>query len=104
VGGPVGMAVGSSSATIVAGYMGVAVGGIVVGLLQWWLVLRRQVAWGGWWVLASTVGWVGGGFLSGAFDGGFVGWAVIGAVYGAITGAVLVWLLRRPTPAASAEE
>lgn len=50
------------------------------------------------WVLASTVGWVVGGFLSGAFAGGVLGWVTIGAVYGAITGAALARLLRRRSP------
>ncbi len=72
-----------------AGYVGVAVGGVVVRVLQW-LVLRRQVGRAGWWVLASTVGWAVGGHV-----GGTLGWAVLGAVYGAITGSVLVWLLRQ---------
>ena len=47
----------------------------------------------GWWVLASTVGWIVGGLVSGITDTA-AGWAVLGAVYGAITGSVLVWLLR----------
>ena len=64
----------------------------MLGVLQW-LVLRRQVARAGWWVLASTVGWIVGGLVSGITDTA-AGWAVLGAVYGAITGAVLVWLLR----------
>jgi hypothetical protein len=34
----------------------------------------------------------------------FLGWAALGDVYGAITGAALVWLLRQPQPAASAED
>ncbi len=144
-GGPVGVAVGSSRYIIVNGYVGIAVGGTVAGALQWlvlrrqvaragrwvlaslgaaavvgvvvfgvgavsadvgwvvgaaafgtvlgalqWLVLRRQVARAGWWVLASTVGWVVGGPV-----GGIVGWAALGAVYGAVTGPVLVWLLRQ---------
>ena len=50
---------------------------------RWWL----------WWVLASTVGWVVGGFVSGITDTA-AGWAVLGAVYGVITGIVLVWLHR----------
>ena len=33
-----------------------AVAGAVAGFLQW-LVLRRQVKRGGWWILASAVGW-----------------------------------------------
>lgn len=78
----------------------VAAGGTVLGVLQW-LVLRRQVARTGWWVLASTVGWVVGGFVSGITDAA-AGWAVLGAVYGAITGIVLVWLLRRPAAGTAA--
>ena len=66
--------------------------GTLVGVLQW-LVLRRQVARAGWWVLATTVGWVVAipvGDIAGP-----PGWAV----YGAITGTVLVWLLRQAAPA-----
>jgi hypothetical protein len=63
--------------------------GTVVGALQW-LVLRGQVPRAGWWVLASTVGWVVGMPLGGIF-----GWLALGAAYGAITGAALVWLLRQ---------
>jgi len=77
---------------------GVGAGGTMLGLMHW-LVLRRQVARAGWWVLASTAGWVAGGLL-----GAVGGWAAIGAVYGAITGPVLVWLLRRPELAESAQE
>ena len=84
-------------------YVGWVVGVIlfapVVGLLQWWLVLRWQVARAGRWVLASTVGWVVG--MAGA---GLGGWPVLGAGYGAVTGLWLVRLLREPVPAASAEE
>lgn len=76
---------------------GVAAGGLVLGALQW-PILRGQVMRAGWWILASTVGWVVGGFLSGAFEGGFLGWGTIGFVYGAITGVVLLWLLRHPRP------
>ena len=82
--------------------VGVVLFGPVVGALQW-LVLRRQVAWAGWWVLASAVGWVVGGLMAG-IAAGVVGWVVAGAVYGAITGPVLVWLLRQPVPAAATEE
>ncbi len=167
VGRPAGVAVGSSGDIIMAGYVGVTVGGVVAGVLQW-LVLRRQVAragwwvmasavaaaivgvvifgvgvvsvdvgwvvgaglfgtvlgvlqWrlvlrcriarAGWWVLASTVGWVAGGpgvgFVSaivGATWRAAVSWALLGAVYGAITGPVLVRLLRQPASTASAEE
>ena len=53
MGRPVSMAVGSSRNLIVAGAAGVAIGGIVAGVLQW-LVLRRRVTGAGRWVLAST--------------------------------------------------
>lgn len=65
--------------------------GTLAGVLQW-LVLRRQVARAGWWVLASTVGWVVAlplGDITGP-----PGWAV----YGAVTGTLLVWLLRQRGP------
>jgi hypothetical protein len=68
---------------------GVSLFGTVVGVLQW-LVLRRQVARAGWWVLASTVGWVVGMPL-----GDSVGGPALGAAYGAITGTALVLLLRQ---------
>ena len=73
-----------------AGWLaGVSMFGTVVGGLQW-LVLRRQVPRAGWWVLASTAGWVVGMPL-----GDVVGPPGLGAAYGAITGIALVWLLRQ---------
>lgn len=78
--------------------MGAGLFGTVVGALQW-LVLRRQVPRAGWWVLASTVGWVVGIPLGETF-----GWLALGATYGAITGTALVWLLRRGTPDADPDE
>ncbi len=87
--------------------------GTVLGVLQW-LVLRRQVARAGWWVLASTVGWpvsigVGGIGLQAVVAVTHVrlpavAAALIPAMYGAITGGVLVWLLRQPVEAAATEE
>ena len=74
------------SANIVSG----AVVGAVVGVLQW-LILRRQLRRAGWWVLASTVGWVMGQAAHGA-----IGLPAVGAVSGAITGIALVRLLRQP--------
>ncbi len=75
--------------------------GPALGLLQFWLVLRRQVPIAGWWVLGSTVAWVAGvpgvGFVSallGVTGGAAISWGSLGAVYGAITGLVLVRLLR----------
>ena len=76
----------------------------VVGVLQW-LVLRRQVARAGWWVVANVVGLgvfvVASGFIMITVDlvVGFVGTVVsevVGmAMYGVITGIVLVQLLRQ---------
>lgn len=68
---------------------GVSLFGLVAGVLQW-LVLRRQVPRAGWWVLASSVGWLVAMPVSDM--AGPPGWAV----YGTITGTVLVWLLRQP--------
>ena len=81
--------------------MEAALYGAVLGVLQW-LVLRRQVALSGLWILASTVGWVVGDPVCSSLIGfGTLSWVVFGAVYGAITGIVLVWLLRQPMPAAA---
>lgn len=69
--------------------------GTVVGVLQW-LVIQREVPRSYWWVLASSVGWILGGFMGGAAEG-VAGWAVLGGVYGAVTGCVLLVLLaQRP--------
>jgi hypothetical protein len=107
VGGAVGgaMALVMDEAQIFA--IVLAVGGASVGIAQW-LVLRRQVAQAGWWVLSGTVV---GGIVGGAVDlvlGGTRGWDLfvvimllpVGGIvalagYGAITGGVLVWLLRQ---------
>jgi hypothetical protein len=72
--------------------------GTVAGVLQW-MVLRGQVRRAGWWILASTMGW-----LVGIPAGEMVGWNGLGAAHGIITGAVLVWLLRRPVPAVAEKE
>ena len=87
--------------------------GTVLGVLQW-LVLRRQVARAGWWVLASTVGWpvsigVGAIGLQAVVAVTHVklpavAAALLPAMYGAITGRVLVWLLRERLPAEATEE
>ncbi len=75
--------------TFVVGIAQVALGGVrdgaSMGIAQW-LVLRRRVARGGWWVLASTVGLAGGVLFS----------VAAGVIYAPITGGVLVWLLRQP--------
>ncbi len=80
-----------------------ALGGAVMGTLQW-LVLRGKVSRAGWWVLASAVGWALGMAVSRAIswgpDDAVLALAVTGAVMGAVTGAALVWLLRQSVPEA----
>jgi hypothetical protein len=75
--------------TFVVGIAQVALRGVQdgasIGIAQW-LVLRRRVARGGWWVLASTVGLAVGVLFS----------VAAGVIYAPITGGVLVWLLRHP--------
>ncbi len=66
--------------------------GSAAGVLQW-LVIKRQVPRAGWWVLASTVGWI-----VGIPAGEELGWNGLGAVHGLITGSVMVWLLRQTHP------
>ena len=112
-----GLIAGASMGALVL-QVGVGVGsGFMVGVLQW-LVLRRQVAGVGWWVVASAAGWVvlmvmtwlgsvgaraimvgaagmivGVGVLAGVVAGGAVGGFVVG---------VLQWLvLRRQVARAS---
>ncbi len=74
--------------TFVVGIAQVALRGVrdgaSMGIAQW-LVLRRRVARGGWWVLASTVGLAVGVLFS----------VAAGVIYAPITGGVLVWLLRQ---------
>ena len=104
-------------ATLAATALGV---GLLVGTLQW-LVLRRQVAQSGWWVVTSGLAVLGGlvVFFVGAILGGaaievvsgdlmdmdvyrIVGHLLTASVYGAITGYALVRLLRhRPVPSAT---
>ena len=76
--------------------------GAALALVQRHL-LRREFARLGWWVLASSVGWIVAGLIAGVTDG-VAGWAVLGAVYGAITGFVLVWLLPQPATEPHAPE
>lgn len=63
--------------------------GLAAGVLQW-LVLRHQVSGAGWWIPASTVGWI-----VGLPSGEAVGWNGLGAAHGIVTGAMLVLLLRQ---------
>lgn len=68
--------------------VGVTLFGTVVGVLQWTL-FRRQVPRSGWWVPASTTGWI-----AGMPFGDVNGPPGLGAIYGAVTATALVWILR----------
>ena len=100
---------GMSSFTNVLGQAVVpALGGAVMGTLQW-LILRGKVSRAGWWVLASTVGWALGVTVAEIIPWGveemeiLSSLVVTGTVLGAVTGAALVWLLRQPVPEAQLE-
>ena len=84
---------GVAAGADIAGVATAILFGAAVGVVQW-LVLQRQIAGSGWWLLACSVGWVVSGLSAGVTDSA-AGWAVLGTVYGVITGCVLVWLLRR---------
>jgi hypothetical protein len=75
-----------------------AAAGALAGTLQW-LVLKRWVACAGWWVLASSISWVGTAWVYASLTRGndvhiVLGGAASGTLSGAITGLALVWLLR----------
>jgi hypothetical protein len=111
----VGGAVGGVAALVVEDAMIFAmlfaVSGASVGIAQW-LVLRRQVAQAGLWVLASTVGGAVGGAVALVVSGQIQTMKTLGDIYiiptgcgamalalagyGVITGGVLVYLLRQP--------
>ena len=77
--GPVFGVVEPAFGLLVGGAAVGAIGGAVLGVLQW-LVLRRQLARAGWWIVASTVGWAVGGAAFGLVGGavaGFLQWLVL---------------------------
>jgi serine/threonine-protein kinase len=75
--------------------MAMAVGyGALLGILQWWHCLRKQVPQSSWWILATTVSSVA--FEVIELAGGEVASFVLGIIVdGAITGSMMLWLLRR---------
>jgi hypothetical protein len=92
-------AFGIPRATLAATGIAVAFGA-ATGALQW-LILRKKVAWAGWWIPACATSW-GLGLLVvnttpfGGGDGGAILAIVTGVtVPGAITGGTMVWLLRQ---------
>lgn len=99
--------------TGLAGWVAVlTLGGATAGFLQW-RALRRAVSRGGWWVLASTVGWglsmvmaaapaniasrvMGGSEADTIMMLSFFGGLVAGGItLGIITGAAIAWLLKQ---------
>ena len=72
---------------VVVGLAGMGLFGAALGALQW-LVLHRQVARAGWWVLAGGVGWVAGAPIGAVLGGGlsgFLGWSGSGTNDWALT-------------------
>lgn len=92
--------------------VGVVVGWIALGVLQW-LVLREQVPGAGWWVLANMLGlivaipavgfatWATGAPADGPI-GGLIRWLAFGAAQGVVTGAALWSLLQERLQSATA--
>jgi hypothetical protein len=71
--------------------------GTSVGVSRW-LILRQHVRNGGWWVLASIVGWVGLGPIVGKSLDRFTDLIAIAALPPAITGIALVWPMHQSRP------
>ncbi len=71
--------------------LGTIMVGPTAGLLQWTLLLRQRLRRAGWWIVASTAGW-----LAGLPFGDITGPPGLGAVYGVATATALVGFLRRP--------
>jgi len=71
--------------------LGPLLGG-VVGFVQWFL-LRKEVEWGGWWIIISTIAWTTGLTL-------FPGFLTSGTLPGALTGLTLVILFGFTAPKA----
>jgi len=71
--------------------LGPLLGG-VVGFAQWFL-LRKEVEWGGWWIIISAIAWTTGLTL-------VPGFLTSGALPGALTGLTLVILFGFSSPRA----
>lgn len=77
--------------------------GMVLGVLQWF-ILRRTIEDSGWWVLASFITYLTGGVLNDLYlqaslglDGAVSSFVTV-AFMATISGAVMIYLLRRPAP------
>ena len=96
VGGPLGVAAVLSGDIIPAGYVGIASGGSLAGLLQW-LVLRRHVAAVRWWVATNPVAAAAAGtviFAGGTVVGADGGWVLGTGLIGPLVG-LLQWRVLR---------
>lgn len=78
--------------------------GTVIGLCQWW-VLRRSYRQAWLWVVATAVGFLGVFWLtqtpSQTWSVFIIRSTVVGTLVAVVPGIVLVWLVRRRTPAAA---
>ena len=74
--------------------LGPLLGGMV-GVLQW-LLLRREIDWGGWWIIINIIAWTTGLTL-------MPGFLTSGALPGALTGLTLVILFRFSSPKGTIE-
>ncbi len=95
LGGSLGVAAASQPNIIISGYVGIAAGGILAGVLQW-LVLRRFLARAGSWVTATIGGVAIVGivvFGLGAVDAD-LGWVTGVGLFGTIVG-ILHWRILR---------
>ncbi len=110
LGAPLGLAISNIvhlslvgvSVYVVAGGLGMAALGLVIGIAQWW-VLRRHLSKAGWWIFASTASWSVGGGAAWAIGLRFFEWikivsdyAILGAIVGIITGLVLLLMMTVP--------
>ena len=96
-----------------SGFLGFAgllvIHGTVIGITQWYFVLRKKFYGAGWWVFANIVGWsldngicwgiiAPVGLIFGIALPGLADSDIRGTAFGAITGFTLVWLLRQSRP------
>ena len=86
----------SSPPRIMAGYLGVTIAGILVGVLQW-LVIRKKLAQAAWWMLTS----IGAAAIFGVVVFGVgkfnadIGWVVGTGLYGTVAGVLQWFVLKR---------
>jgi hypothetical protein len=93
-----------ASVFYVAGSLGIAALGLVVGIAQWW-VMRRHLRRADWWILANLGSWLVGGLAAWVLGLRFTelikiiaDFALLGIIVGASTGLVLILLRKRSAP------